>query len=324
MRLRSLVFVAVLLAPASPVFASSYSQLVVFGDSLSDNGNAHIADGNFPGPNYGQYTFSGTPVTTSFYSDGPNTTPTAAGPQGLWVDQIAPRLGVADPLPFLASASGTNYAVASAETGTANPQDIGNQVAAFVGGHTSGAPGSALYAFWGGANDILDGKSPTAAADNIENYIQGLSAVGAKNFVWLNLPLLGDTPDGQVAKAALNAASLAFNGEWARDLQSLQGAGIDVTGVNIGNLFTSIVDNPSQYGLTNVTTPAQGLSLTTDAGYLFWDGKHPTTQGHALVADTVYDALNPTPEPAAIGFALFGLTALAGLGIRNRRSGLRQ
>ena len=40
MRLRSLVFVAVLLAPASPVFASSYSQLVVFGDSLSENGNA--------------------------------------------------------------------------------------------------------------------------------------------------------------------------------------------------------------------------------------------------------------------------------------------
>ena len=319
MRLRSVALAAVFLIPAGPVFASSFNQLVVFGDSLSDNGNAHIADSNFPGSNYGQYTFSGTAITTTFYSDGTNTTPAAAGPQGLWADQLAPRLGVADPLPFLASASGTNYAVASAETGSANPQDVGNQLAAFLTRQTPSS--STLYAFWAGANDILDGKSPTQAADHIESYIQGLSALGAKNFVWLNLPLLGDTPDGQIAKAALNAASMAFNSEWALDLKTLQGAGVDVTGVDIGSLFTAIVDDPAKYGLNNVTMPARGLSLATDAGYLFWDGKHPTTQGHALVADAVFGSLTATPEPASISLAIFGLAALACLGVRNRRQG---
>ncbi len=309
----------ILLLPLCGALASSFSQFYVFGDSLSDNGNVHIADSTYPGPNYGTYTFPGTSLTTQYFSDGPNTTPVAAGPAGLWVDQLAGKLGITDPQPFLAG--GTNYAVASAQTGSSSPLDMGAQVALFSTTHAvSGAPSSGLYGFWGGANDILDGNSPVTAANNLEGYISTLASEGAKHFVWLNLPLLGDTPRGKPHQSLLNAASALFDTQWATDLAALQGKGIAVTGVNIESLFSSILGNPGAYGFTNVTDAAQGLSIPTDKGYLSWDGLHPTTAGHALVADAVYDALVPTPEPSSVALAVLGIFALAGFGLATRRA----
>ena len=75
-----------------PVRAGTISQLVVFGDSLSDNGNAAIAlGGAFPGD-----------YAPNAFTDGPATTPATSGPYGLWIDQLASDLGVPDPQPFLA------------------------------------------------------------------------------------------------------------------------------------------------------------------------------------------------------------------------------
>lgn len=309
----------VLISPLCTALASSFSQFYVFGDSLSDNGNASIALGpSFPS-NYGTYTFPGTSLTTQYFSDGPNTTPVAAGPPGLWVDQLAGKLGITDPQPVLAG--GTNYAIASAQTGSSNPQDIGNQVALFSADHIiTGAPSTGLYAFWGGANDILNAGNPVTAANNLEGYISTLASEGAKDFVWLNLPLLGDTPQGKPQQTALNAASAAFDTQWATDLAALQGKGIDVTGVNIESLFSSILGDPAAYGFTNVTDAAQGLSISTDKGYLSWDGLHPTTAGHALIADAVYDALVPTPEPSSVALAVLGMLGLIGFSAVRRRA----
>jgi len=313
----------ILTSPFCAAFASSFSQFYVFGDSLSDNGNIYIATGgSSPGSNYGTYTFPSTSLTTQYFSDGPNTTPAGAGPQGLWVDQLAGKLGLPDPQPFIAGGiNGTNYAIASAQTGSSTPLDIGTQVAFFSTTHAfSGAPSSGLYAFWGGANDILNGNSPVTAANNLEGYISTLASEGAKNFVWLNLPLLGDTPQGKPKQALLNAASIAFDTQWATDLAALQGKGIAVTGVNIESLFVSLLSDPAAYGFTNVTDAAQGLSIPTDKGYLSWDGLHPTTAGHALVADAVYKALVPTPEPSSVALAIIGLIALAGFGAAKRKA----
>lgn len=305
---------AFLAAPFFLALASPASQLVVFGDSLSDNGNAAIAlGGTLPG-NYAPNAFT----------DGPNTSPATAGPFGLWIDQFATKIGVSDPTPFLAG--GTNYAVASALTGSANPQDIGNQLTAFQVKNLGSASSTALYAVWGGANDLFNSTPANAAtvgktaADNLFSYILTLSGEGAKNFLWLNLPNLGQTPlgaaGGAAVIAALNGETAQFNAEWALDLATLKSDGVNVIGVDINSLFNNILSNPS-FGISNTTIPADTLTTNPNSS-LFWDEEHPTTAADALIADAAFAAYT-APEPFSAGLSVLGLGAvLAALRFRRK------
>lgn len=303
------------LSLAATISATSLplTQLVVFGDSLSDNGNAAIAlGGTLPG-NYAPNAFT----------DGPATTPATSGPFGLWIDQFAARVGVADPQPFLAG--GTNFAVASALTGhnpvfTLPPTVVpftSDQVALYLLGHSPSS--GTLFTFWAGANDIDSGENPIAAADNIEANIKALAAAGATNFVWLNLPPLGSTPDGLASgqSALLNAASGAFDVEWAADISALHALGIDVTAGNVAALFAQISSNPSGFGFTEITDPAWcgpgGLATCTANNpnhFLYWDGEHPTTAADSLVATLVFNDVTPTPEPGTLSIFFVGFCSL--------------
>ena len=299
MRSKLLVLASLILTSANAAFAASFSfnQLVVFGDSLSDNGNAAFAlGGTLPG-NYAPNAFT----------DGPNTSPKTTGPFGLWIDQFSALAAVPDPQPFLANQFvNTNYAVASAQTGSANPQDISNQVAAFTAAHPGGAPGNALYTIWGGANDLYNGTSSGAvAADNLYGNIQFLYSQGARQFLWLNLPQLGNTPRGSGTAAALNAQSTAFDQRWAIDLASLKLAGVNIVGVDINAEFNAIQANYTSFGFTNISSPAQGTSGNPNS-YLFWDTEHPTTAADALIAQTAF-AAESVPEPGSLSMLLSGI-----------------
>jgi phospholipase/lecithinase/hemolysin len=300
MRANLLTLTGVILISHTALAAPIFTQLVVFGDSLSDNGNAAVAlGGTLPG-NYAPNAFT----------DGPATSSSTTGPFGLWIDQFAAKLGVADPQPYLANmATNTNYAVASAQTGSVNPQDISNQILAFSAAHAGIAPSSALYVIWGGANDLYDGTSSgTTAADNLYANILALAAEGAKSFLWLNLPQLGNTPRG-AGSPALNAQSTLFDSEWAIDISKLKVAGKNIIGVDINSEFNQILANPALFGFTNVTSPAQGISGNPN-NYLFWDTEHPTTAGDALIAQLALNDLVNTPEPSS-----FTMLLSAGIGI---------
>jgi phospholipase/lecithinase/hemolysin len=293
---------------------TQYTELFAFGDSLSDTGNISIAtSGQYPGSNY----------APGRYTNGPNTTPATAGPFGVWVEQLAAKLGVADPQPFLAG--GTNYAVALAMTGSNGLYNITDQVNYFLAQNLLSASPTALYTVWGGANDFLLGNNTpgTAAsvADSLYSNIQTLAGKGAKDFLWVNLPPLGLTPAGVSNSGTLEQEVLAFNQQWAADVAKLQGQGINVTGVDVFNLFLQIAPNPGAYGFTNITDPAQGLSGVNPNNYLFWDMEHPTTAGHALVADLAYNDLtaSPVPEPMSLAATALGLGALL-MAARVRRS----
>jgi outer membrane lipase/esterase len=309
------------------VHADPIDQLVVFGDSLSDNGNAAIAlGGSLPG-NYAPNAFT----------DGSTTTPATAGPFGLWTDQLAADLGVPDPQPFLAG--GTDYAVATALTGhnpafsvpPLPPTQVpftSDQVSLYL--LTNVPSSTSLYTFWAGANDIDSGGNPITAANNVAANIKTLAAAGATDFLWLNLPPLGDTPNGKASgqSAALNAATEAYDIAWSADIAALRAVGIDVDGVNVALLFDQINADPSKFGFSDVTDPAwcgPGGSPTCASNdpdkFLYWDGEHPTTAADAQVAALAFSDVAATPEPSSLSLSFLGLFAILilGTGLRRKR-----
>jgi phospholipase/lecithinase/hemolysin len=272
--------------------AESNRPLVVFGDSLSDNGNAAAALAA-AGLTLGNY-------AANAATDGPATTPATSGPFGLWVDQFAALTSLADPEPFLVSPSlgiltvnysATNFAVGSALAGN-NPNfsptgflapgysqvpGTTNQVGlflAFNGGHASRGN---LYVFWAGANNIyaaLDSPATfltfpnvaKSAADAIAADTVALASAGGNHFLWLNLPPLGQVPsfndnpnllDRILGKAAANDAALIFNAELAADAAFLKlHYGIEIKIVDTHSLFNSIASHPGKFGFVNVKDAA--------------------------------------------------------------------
>ena len=330
MRLRiGLLVVATFATSCSVALASSLSpsqvtQLVSFGDSLSDAGNASIATfGTEPGPGYATRPVTGVPFPVGYFTN----PPTATGPTGLWVDQLAAKLGITDPSPALAPLGGSNYAVASARTGSASPADMQNQVNLFLATHPGSASSSALYTFWGGGNDIFAAQNPITAADNIASQIRQVAADGGHNFLWLNLPGLGGVPainGDPAAAAAANFASLAFDQEWATQVSTLDSLGINVIGVNIDTLYNEILANPAAFGFNNVTDACLATAGCNPDTFLYWDSLHPTTSADSFVADLAYqDAFGNTavPEPPTITLFVLGGVGLLLLW-RSRRNPL--
>jgi phospholipase/lecithinase/hemolysin len=308
------------------------NQIVAFGDSLTDTGNASIFTlGVLPGSGYAYRHVPGVLFPVGEYTN----PPAPAGPSGLWIDQFATDAKLPDPLPALAG--GTNFAVAGAQTGIDPNKILGgyvtDQLNVYLGSKTA-VPSTNLYTFWAGANDILNAKNPSAAAaaaataaSNLEGNITKLAHDGGKYFLWFNLPLLGDVPAGAGDTTALNAASIAFDTDWSNDIKALKHEfpNIVLVGIDIDSALSAIQGDPGKYGITGLVEP-KGADLN---GYLFsWDGLHPTSYADQFVADLAWmdfnAAITPTtppgtvPEPATTALMLIGVAALARLKAKNR------
>lgn len=302
-------------ALASTISPGQVSQIVAFGDSLSDAGNASIATlGAEPGPGYATRTVTGVPFPVGYFTNPQS----GAGPSGLWIDQFAAKLGIADPSPALAPLGGSNYAVGGALTGSASLGDMQNQVNLFLATHPGSASPTALYTFWGGSNDIFAAQNPITAADNIATQIKELAADGGHNFLWFNLPSLGEIPSlrgNPATAAAANLSSQAFDLEWAAQVSALDSLGINVIGVNVDTLFDEILANPAAFGFSNVAAACNATPGCNPNTFLYWDDVHPTTYADSLVAKLAYqDAFGApvgvTPEPPTITLLALGAAGL--------------
>ncbi len=301
------------LLPISLLSASPISELVVFGDSLSDNGNAFIGtNGAIPAP---------PAYTAGRFTDGPDTTP-ATKLMGVWVEQLAVKMGLAPPQPFLLG--GTNYAVGGSDSGfgTAPSPGLMAEVQTFLSSASKPAPSSALYVLWGGSGDLLGATTPAgvlaaepAAIANLSTEISLLAAAGARDFLWLDLPPLGQIPRhlNSPLHNAEAQGSAQFRTDWQQAIAALEAAnpGISITGLDVYALYNQIAANPAAFGLTNVTSSAQFQNVNPDT-YLFWDDEHPTTAGHAILANAAFAALegSAVPEPASILLLGGGIIAL--------------
>ncbi len=184
--MRSNIAFICLLVLAMAASAGSFTNVVVFGDSLSDNGNLYAADHNqIPSPPY-------------------------------YLGRVSNGLTGAEILAQKLGAPLMNYAWAGATTGVGNVNDSGR--ATFLG--TNSWPGmwasfsdpaiqaayaplapTSLFVLWGGAMDLFYQAPGDTYADsvgravtNIVTMTMYLQAMGAKEILVPGLPDMGLTP----------------------------------------------------------------------------------------------------------------------------------
>ena len=328
-------------------YAGPYSNMYVFGDSLSDSGNDLQLIGAVPSPSY--------------YTDGTNVGRFTNGLN--YADRLASSFGLT-----LAPSElgGTNYAYGGARTDSIWPDlralgglDFNSQIDAYLKQLTvSGTAGdpNALYVLWIGSNDMADAFAgppsgvPAAVSETVLDIAGALSAlqtVGARNFLIGNLPDLSLTPLGR-GKAALNSGgnpnveafilkglhdgSAGFNAALSNALSRVSLASSTVTVFDAFALQTAMTNNPSAYGLTNVTAPcfdgqingspfpgsAKANECPNEGEYLYYDALHPTAVLHDWAARMIYAQL--VPEPAGWALTLTALGLMGSIGRRRARS----
>ena len=280
---------------ATGAFAANnpFSNFNIFGDSLSDTGNAFMLTG-------GKYPAS-PPNAGGRISNGP-----------LWVEYLAETLG-------MELQPENQYAVAGACSGVGNfsysayyspffPEmkalegtGLQWQIQTFLndsGPHRLDP--NALNIVWIGANDIFTtltfgGEEMTDtvyhAIQNTTEAVATLAKRGARHILVVNLPDLGLTPFGLLqGSAQLSGLTDVYNDYLDEALDSLEAKGIRTIRLDAAGLIREIVANPGDFGLMNAT----GMAIYNPAdadGYLFWDEVHPTTAGHQIVAARAVEEL---------------------------------
>ncbi len=288
--------VAAACALSTAASAQSYNRLVVFGDSLSDNGNLFAATGGTqpPSPPYFQGRFSTGPVFTELL--GFNAGRFTAG---------APVNG------------SVNYAFGGARTdSSASPPGMRLQLASYQGaGGVFGA--SDLVSILGGANNIFQAiptagvsSNPTGAiapvalgaAADINFIVSSVASGGAGTILVTNLPKLSTTPQfnsgpGAPAAPLADFAVGQFNSALSAGLFATAAAQPN-TNIILMDLFKVgdvIVANPGAFGITNVRdaclNPVTFQVCSTPDTFFYLDGVHPTAAGHRLIARLANDYL---------------------------------
>jgi phospholipase/lecithinase/hemolysin len=273
--------------PANASDLSKFKHLVVFGDSLSDNGNSLFL---LKAPQL--------PYYNGRWSNGPN-----------WVDYFPL---VAHHFPMVAAYfpdpdndNGTNFAVygsVSANLLQPKPTGLPAQIPTYLASIGGEASADDLYVIWIGANDFSAGISPSETVKNIRDGIIQLWEAGAKSFAVINLPDISLTPAVIASGTAVAAKQFVYTVNallYAELLSYASSHDIRIDLVDINFIFTLVVNNPAKFGFANSTgmafNPTLPLSSSNPVSdpndYVFWDGFHPTTKAHHVAAEFIYRTL---------------------------------
>lgn len=317
--------------------AAKFDALYVFGDSLSDTGNAFAAtQGTIPVP-----TVNNSDRPAYFdgrFSNGP-----------IWVDYFGSQINQPGltPTPFLTlpanpntiPTDGVNFAFGGAQTGEFssfpgfqnNIPGVRGQVGLLRQNLQTVDP-NALYSVFGGANDYFNGNTNVnQVVQNLTTSIGSLAQGGAKNFLVFNLANLGESPFGKRSGFSdqLNQLTQAHNTQLASAISSIRTSNPDLNiySVDVNSLFNTIRATPAKFGFKDVTNPCvtgnfQQVTNICDNpdDFLFFDSVHPSSRAHNLIAKAALAAVNgkTIPEPSA-ALGMLALGALGAAGVLKRK-----
>src|SRR5262245_56806424 len=299
----------------TPVWASAADRLhrpfdgiVVFGDSLSDPGNAFALTGNqLTPPDFGMDTPEEllTLVPSAPYAKGGHHF--SNGPT--WIEDLGTAIGNGASVgPAFAPGhpKATNYAVGGARARPVGAFHLDVQVGAFLADFPRGAPDDTLFVVALGGNDVRDALQlgdPTiigAAVGSIANHIGILYGAGARKFLVWNSPNIVVTPAVRAVAAvtpgvdvigAATAVSFGFRQGLDAALAQLRAAlpGIEIVRFDAFTEINNVVANPVKFGLNDVTSACimpnvPPFQCRQPDRHFFWDGIYPTRAGHAITA----------------------------------------
>jgi phospholipase/lecithinase/hemolysin len=316
-RFARLVLATVVLC-ASATRSDAFTDLIVFGDSLSDTGNIAAILGTDPN----QVIANNSYVPTRPYGSGRFT-------NGLvWVDTFAAALGLSSEN-SLGNGGNNAYGGARVSSGGFPSLSLEQQLDLYQFLHST--PDDALYVVAGGGNDARDAVSSIAGGANreataaaaageyavaIQGIIDDLKEEGAVDIVVWNTPDVGVTPAALAAGVGElgTFVSMAMNDALAAQLKGQARVRI----FDVFSLVHDVLQQPDLYGLTDVTN-ACGAKVNCDPDeFLFWDGIHPTSAGHRIAAQAM---LALVPEPTTDAMLLAGILAMVWF-VQRKRSGI--
>ena len=330
-----LVFVLPLPARAGLIEITS---LFAFGDSLLDGGNSGLRTQQytnnpnivFPPPPYYNGQYSNGPVAVQYlwnrYNPGNRGgfTPSLAGGTNYAIGGATTGLAsfnsVNDSVPNFLKPAFANYSNAW-------------QLQTFADQQPSFNPATSLFVVWLFPNDVLylgaTGMLPgvvpgsPGGTDLISNGIANilttigtLAQAGAEHFLVPNMADLGLTPAfaGTPQGGSLSLLTGAFNSNLAAQLTALDAMlAAEIVQFDTNGSFARIRADPLAYGFDNTTDScvanlANGLCNPGNWDrWLFWDGVHPTTHTHQVLASQFAMAV---PEPSSVASLMIALLAL--------------
>jgi thermolabile hemolysin len=284
-----LLSVAVVLLALVPVRAAEdgrhgdWSNIYVFGDSLSDNGNFVKILG--PIEQYTPYHY-----WQGRWSNGP-----------VWAEYLARKL----------RANLLDFAVGGATTGDTTrgvfypyAPTVLDQIRSFRASRVN-IPADSLFIVQGGGNDFLQelltaGNPQDVPGWAVANLMTGLALLekaGARHILVMNLPDLGALPLFRmygVPAWYMTMLTVAYNQALAQAVSAFAAANHDIT-ISVVDVFgftAAMFANPQSFGLTNVTDESPNAAIPYQFGsdHFFWDWLHPTTTAHEAWAGLVEKA----------------------------------
>ncbi len=301
-----LVFLLLLFLATTAQAQPLWSRLVVFGDSLSDPGNAFVLAGRVAIPPYAPVPDAPYVAGGLRFSNGPT-----------WIEQLAQALGDLSAGPAL-RAPGVfgNYAVGAARARDTPGLDLGEQLALFLD-HSGGvAPADALYVIMVGGNDVRDALAALAAdasgGDSLAIIQDAVTAVadalavlaeaGARHVLLANAPDIARVPairaQGPMVQWAAGVLVGVYNAALAQIVDDLASdLPLTLHRLDLFGALRAVTQDPVRYGFTDVTGTCVTPGVVTASvceepdGHLFWDGIHPTRAGHAVVARAAASSL---------------------------------